>query len=273
MPLYRKHPHVPVYIPRPRYVPTKIPPDLGESGGNPHITSELDTNNVATYNFVNTIAWAANSPLVLTVINTDADAAELPSTVTTTGLTWLQFATVSYDASLIKRITCYYANPTSSGSNTLSVTFSEAQTCCSYSVEQYLDMDNTSACIVQYKTGFVTAAVAGPFVVGFDNPLGTGNQWQFSGGIDTNTTLTQETGWTELAQNGNGSPAHRWIVAWRTTKDLTPSMSVASGSKAYGIIAFEIKAGTPATSVSPLLRGGFLLNGGRLLGGRLIRHA
>lgn len=212
-------------------------------GSGVHLESELDTANVDTYNFIRTISWAAGSPLILTIVNTKGSAnANLPVPALT-GITWTQANTQLYDGSSAKRVTVFYATPSGSGSGALSVTFGGVvQSNCFYSVEQYVGYDNTTPILQSQIDGVVSPAAAGPWSVTFASALTAGSALQLSGAIDANTTLSQEAGWTQLAQNGNGTPSHRSIVTVSDTgTDTTPSMN-ASGSHTWAIIAIEIKA-------------------------------
>lgn len=224
-------------------------PDLGESGTNPHKVADIDTADRAIYSGFADFTWVANSPLILTVINTDDDgAANIPDTLTTSGLTWVFDTSVAFDSGE-KRISIYYATPTSGGTDSVKITFPDTQRTCYISVEQYVGMDNTDP-IIQTKTG--SGSGTNTYTVSFDSMLTTGSELQFSCAVNANdAALAAEPGWTEIDETGGASPAIRCMVGWRTSKDISPSANTTT-NRAYGIIGIEIRPAAAASVTIPI---------------------
>ena len=184
----------------------------------------------------------ANALVLVTVANTKASAADTP-TLTGNGLTYVQVASTTWDASTAKRITLFRAMGSSPSAGAVTADFAGAgQTGCHICAVQFTGVDtsgtNGSGAIVQSGTnsgGTASVTVTLSALTGSANAV-----YMASANRTVPFTGTPEAGWTENNDTSHASPNHGFSDIYRIgTTDNTPSTSIASDN--WGAVAVEIK--------------------------------
>lgn len=183
----------------------------------------------------------SNALVLATVINTLIAGATVP-TFAGNGLTWVEVATVTYNAG-VNRITLFRAMGSSPSAGVGTASFGGAtQNSCSVRVQEFQGAVTTgsggSGAVVQSGTGAATGTAASVTLSALT--VSTNSVFAVAGNLTIPYAGTVEGGWTEDYDGGNSSPNTGMLTMYRlATTDNTPSVTAASMS--WAMIAIEIQ--------------------------------
>lgn len=188
--------------------------------------------------------YDANQLYIAFVFSRDGDAAELPTSVIGTAVSFTQIATVIYNTTVtgFSRLTVYRYMGTVNQTETVTITWPETQTVCGFSVKKATGIDlsgtNGSGAIVQSAT-INSDATSDPSIT--MSALTGGRNSVLAGFSNDNTSFggTPESGWTALDE-GAFSNLTIYSQYRHLTTDNTPTVTAASSD--WAGIAIEIKS-------------------------------
>lgn len=197
----------------------------------------------------------------------DSVNAEVPSSVTGNGLTWVQVATVAFDTGAATRhtITILRAMGAAPSAGAITINFSATHQSCTWSVAEFAGVDtggtNGSAAVVQAVTAASAADADGLLSITLAAFGSAENGTYGAFGVNNDRTWTPGSGFTELHDLPQTvSPLHTLMTEWRTDNDTSVNAQQSLTGDDIGGIALEIKAGTPGFTLvaSP---GSYVLTG------------
>lgn len=211
----------------------------------------------------------ADRLVLLTVLSgrNDSVNAEVPSSVTGNGLTWVQVATVAFDTGAATRhtITILRAMGAAPSTGAITINFSATHQSCTWSVAEFAGVDtggtNGSAAVVQAVTAASAADADGLLSITLAAFGSAENGTYGAFGVNNDRTWTPGAGFTELHDLPQTvSPLHTLMTEWRRDNDTSVDAQQSLTGDDIGGIALEIKAGTPGFTLvaSP---GSYVLTG------------
>lgn len=194
----------------------------------------ISSGNVSSYS-TPSVSPSSNELILVAVANSKGTLADIP-TLSGLGLTWVQVATETHDATL-KRITIFRGRGTVTP-GALTASFGVNQAGCYILPVQWSGAD-VAAPVVQAVTASATNTATASVTMA---ALGTGNAvWAVSANRLAPYGGTVEGGWTANNNAANTAPNHglRDIYQIPAT-DATPSIAIGSTDN-WAMIAVEIK--------------------------------
>jgi hypothetical protein len=234
-----------------------------------HRAQLFSTNNVASYATSGTYTPAANSLIVVFVINSLAASPLDPTSVTGHGLSFAQISLSGRTFDTTHTLSVWVVNAGASPT-------SAAVTADFNSVNQ------TGCVIIETEiTGWDTGGTASAAIV--QNPTQTGSDLSMEmntlasasaadnrpitfGGIARNSSLTVDADWTLGFSSSFNSPATGGGSAFRTDAFDTSMTFTASGNNAWRTVGLEIKAAAAGVSLTPGEAAALLVGQGTSLG-------
>lgn len=218
----------------------------------PSPVAEASTTDATSYTTTGT-AGANGKGYLITVLNAKATTPDTPTLTHAGGLTCVQVATALRGA--IMRATVFRAFKTSGVSaGTFTADFAGAtQTGCIIIVDELDGMDETgtdlSGAIVQSASNNGSSGTASATLATFADAVN--NAAFLSSYINSNIAITEEAGYTELADLGHGTPTRAGQTEYKLGEDTSPSSTFTTSQ--WVCIAIEIKVdaggGTSLTAV------------------------
>lgn len=214
----------------------------------------------------------ANRLVLAFVGSTRSGATPSAPTLSGNGLTWEQIGSIAgnTEATPRSRLTLFRAMGASPTTGAVTVDFSgETQQNCVASIFEMAGIDtggsHGSGAIVQSSTDAADAVQAVPFTL---SAFGSASNGAIYGVLkDTTSGVNPESGWTEIHEVGNTSPAIRLETTWRDTEDATvagSSWAPSANADAMAIVA-EIKEFVAAGGGKPWLYYARMRNRGALV--------
>jgi hypothetical protein len=227
-------------------------------------SSDVFTTNVLVYTTASSIGFAADTLAVMRVVSVDdpaggggEDGADVPSSVSQTGVTWTQIAT-SVNSTGLVRVTAYCAIGDGTAAATITANFDDAQTGAMFFVSEYTGAEISSAdCVDSFAQISTTSGssvgtnLATSGTVTLSAPFGTRTAGSaLSGGFAVRSTCTWagRTGFTLGAERTFASPSIEALLHERMGgTDSEASVVVgpcANNSVSWAGVALEILADT-----------------------------
>jgi predicted HicB family RNase H-like nuclease len=228
------------------------------------------TSNVATYNGSGAITPGANALILVTVTNTKASAPDTPSSVVGYGITFTQIdeQTQHTVASPIQKVSVWRGVSASPTSAQLTVTFPASQTSCCIVVDEFSGVrtGGTNGSLAVGTPGHNAAdsiAVGGALNVPALGAFESGSGVYVSAGSSTNNAAVDgKAGITQSRDSGIGTPTNGIFTGYSLTwSDTTPGIVIATATKNCGVIAFEVKVPSTATTVDVSTAGAITFTG------------
>lgn len=170
-------------------------------------------------------------------------------TLTGNGLTWVQVATVTNG---VRRLTLFRAMETTSNptAGAVTINFGATATGCTWSIAQFSNVKTTgsngSDAIVQSVTNSATSSSLTVTLAAFGS---ASNATAAGFGTASNAAITAGSGFTELGNRNQGSPAMAGLSQWRSDNDTTANATFTSSVASAGI-AVELAVAPDGASIS-----------------------
>ena len=225
-----------------------------------NLTANGVTTNASSYTTAS-VTPGANTLIIVSVSNNIGTAPVTTPTLSGNGLTYVQIDTLAWNtvASPVTRTTMFRAMGASPSAGAITIDFGgTTQNGCIWAVNQFSGTDtsgtNGSGAVVQSALSAAPDTNATSVTVTLASFGDAANNAAYiSAAHSANEAATQETGWTELSDNGHATPNRSAASAWLLGEDTSPSYSWASNT-GKGAIAIEVKAAAAGGAAAAAIR-------------------